>query len=45
MCHSIFRVMLFCLDGVTHDGKSRNSGCCCGLFSVSMVSAFLSHSL
>jgi hypothetical protein len=40
-CDSIFRVMLFCLDSVTHDGKSRNSACCCGLFSVSMVSAFL----
>jgi hypothetical protein len=37
------RVMLFRLNGVTHGGKSRNSACCCGLFSVSMVSAFLGY--
>jgi hypothetical protein len=31
------------LSGRRHPwGKSRNSACCCGLFSVSMVSAFLS---
>jgi hypothetical protein len=35
MCHSIFRVMLFCLNGVAHDGKPRRNGACCwGLVSV-----------
>jgi hypothetical protein len=40
MCHSISRVMLFYLNGVTHDGKSRrnswNSALRCGFVSRSI---------